>query len=168
MPFGLWSRDDPRNLELDEAQILHEKGQFWGKGTPVVKYRDFLPWAVQKQLNRSICPLGCGLGWAKGSSVIFARWRQCAHMGGHIWRHLPNTIEPSVCGGDAVLCQITLTTCYSTFCYLARRCTTTHVWTWTGRCSWYESIYAAQRSFWWPFSRWDEIVSRLTSFLRFF
>ena len=31
------------------------------------------------------------------------------------WRHLANTIEPSVCGGDAVLCQITLTTCCS-FC----------------------------------------------------
>jgi len=28
------------------------------------------------------------------------------------WRHLANTIEPSVCGGDAVLCQITLTTCF--------------------------------------------------------
>jgi len=26
------------------------------------------------------------------------------------WRHLANTIEPSVCGVDAVLCQITLTT----------------------------------------------------------
>jgi len=24
---------------------------------------------------------------------------------------LANTTEPSVCGGDAVLCQITLTTC---------------------------------------------------------
>jgi len=34
------------------------------------------------------------------------------YMGAH-WRHLANTIEPSVCGGDAVLCQITLTTCYS-------------------------------------------------------
>jgi len=28
------------------------------------------------------------------------------------WRNLMNTIEPSVCGGDAALCQITLTTCY--------------------------------------------------------
>jgi len=28
------------------------------------------------------------------------------------WRHLANTAEPSVCGGDAALCQITLTTCY--------------------------------------------------------
>jgi len=27
------------------------------------------------------------------------------------WRHLTNTIELSVCGGGAALCQITLTTC---------------------------------------------------------
>ena len=31
-------------------------------------------------------------------------------MGAHR-RHLANTTEPSVCGGDAALCQITLTTC---------------------------------------------------------
>jgi len=30
---------------------------------------------------------------------------------GACWRHLANTIEPSVCGGDSALCQITLTTC---------------------------------------------------------
>jgi len=28
------------------------------------------------------------------------------------WRQLANTIEPSVSGGDAALCQITLTTYY--------------------------------------------------------
>jgi len=28
------------------------------------------------------------------------------------WCHLSNTIQPSVRGGVAVLCQITLTTCY--------------------------------------------------------
>jgi len=28
------------------------------------------------------------------------------------WRNLANTTEPSVCGGDAALCQITLTTCF--------------------------------------------------------
>ena len=47
-----------------------------------------------KRLNQSICRLGCELGWAEGSisSIVFARWRQCAlHalMGGHIgasWR----------------------------------------------------------------------------------
>ena len=27
------------------------------------------------------------------------------------WCHLTNTTEPSVCGGDAALCQITLTPC---------------------------------------------------------
>jgi len=35
----------------------------------------------------------------------------CPHGRAH-WRYLASTIEPSVCGGDAVLCQITLTTCY--------------------------------------------------------
>jgi len=73
------------------VQIPHGKGQFWGKGSPIIKYRDFLPWAVQKWLYRLICRLGCGLGLAEGStsSVVFARWRHCAHMGGHIgdtWR----------------------------------------------------------------------------------
>jgi len=33
--------------------------------------------------------------------------RRC-YMGAH-WRKLANTIEPFVCGGDATLCQITLT-----------------------------------------------------------
>jgi len=33
-----------------------------GKGRPIVKYRDFLPWAVQKRLNRSRCRLGYGFG----------------------------------------------------------------------------------------------------------
>jgi len=33
------------------------------------------------------------------------------YMGVH-WRHLANTTEPSVCSGNAALCQITLTTCF--------------------------------------------------------
>jgi len=32
-------------------------------------------------------------------------------MGAH-WRRLANTIEQPVCGGDAALCYITLTTCF--------------------------------------------------------
>jgi len=170
MPFGLWAWIGPGNRVRWGFRSLHRKGQFWGKGSPVVRDRDFLPWAVQKQLNRSICHLGCGLGWAEWthsivfarwgqctqfqsyspgganvpdgtlpsavqkwlnrsiyhfgcglgwaegstSSIIFTRWRQCAHVGGHIWHHLANTIEPPVCGGNAVLCKIILTTCY---CY---------------------------------------------------
>ena len=64
--------------------------------------RTVLQTVVQKRLNRSTCRLGCGLGLAEGStnSVVFARWH-----------HLANAIEPSVCGGYAVLCQVTLTTC---------------------------------------------------------
>jgi len=37
---------------------------------------DTLPRAVQKWLNRSICRLGFGLGWAEGStsSIVFAMY----------------------------------------------------------------------------------------------
>jgi len=43
------------------------------------------PCQPQKRLSRSICRLGCGLEWVEGctNSVVFARWRQCALMGGH-------------------------------------------------------------------------------------
>jgi len=37
--------------------------------------------------------------------LVFYIW------GAH-WRHLKNTTEPSMCGGDSALCQITLTTCF--------------------------------------------------------
>ena len=39
------------------------------------------------------------------------------YIWGAHWRHLKNTTEPSMCGGDAALCQITLTTC----CYKSHR-----------------------------------------------
>jgi len=43
------------------------KGHFEGqKGRPVVRYRESLPWYVQKQLNRSRFRSGCGLGCVKG------------------------------------------------------------------------------------------------------
>jgi len=31
---------------------------------------------------------------------------------GALWHHLVNTTEPSMCGGDVALCQITSTTCF--------------------------------------------------------
>jgi len=37
--------------------------------------------------------------------------RKHALDGSAQWRNLANTIEPFMCGGDAALCQITLTTC---------------------------------------------------------
>ena len=94
------------------VQISPWEGAILRKGSPIVKYRHFVPWAVQERLNWSICRFGCGLRWAEvskrvqsyfavwvvdsgrrkhncTSSIIFARWRQCAHKGGHIgatWR----------------------------------------------------------------------------------
>jgi len=40
------------------------------------------------------------------------------YIWGAHWRHLANKTEPSVCGGDAALCQITMTTCWNTCHYL--------------------------------------------------
>jgi len=59
---------------------------FRGKDMP----DDLLPWAVQRQLNRWRCCLGCGLWWAQGSIT----W-------GAYWHNLANTTEPSMCGSDA-------------------------------------------------------------------
>jgi len=83
-------------------------------GAPIVKYRDFLLWAVQKRLKPLICCLGCGLWWAEGShkfNRICLVAPMCPHGRAH-WRHRVNMIEPSICCGDATLSQITLTTCY--------------------------------------------------------
>jgi len=38
--------------------------------------------------------------------------RNIRRGGGAHWRHVANTIELSVCCGDAALCQFTLTVCY--------------------------------------------------------
>jgi len=45
MLFRLWARTGQgiMNYESDGDQIPHEKGQFWGKESPIVKYRDSLP-----------------------------------------------------------------------------------------------------------------------------
>jgi len=84
---------------------------FRGKGRPIVKYSDSLRWGVQKRQKRSRCHSGLGLGLAQGNVL----------GGGAHWRNLLNTISPSMCGGDAALCQITLTTCWvwSRFCFIS-------------------------------------------------
>jgi len=59
------------------------------------------------------------------------------------WRHVANTTEPSVCDGDAVLRQITLTTC-SFYC-----CSFSHL-------SWRPTLWAVQRisAGSWPSPQW--------------
>ena len=44
MPFGLRTQVGPGNYVLDGgSRSPNDKGQFWGKGSPIVEYRDFLP-----------------------------------------------------------------------------------------------------------------------------
>jgi len=82
--------------------------------------RDFPPSAVQKPLNRSICLLGCGLGWAERStcSIAFAWWRQCANMGGHIgatwWIRLNRPSAAAMQSYVELLWPLVLTYCTST------------------------------------------------------
>jgi len=82
MPFGLWPWIGPRNHVLDGVQIPHRKGWFCWKGALIVKYRDFLPWAVQKRLNRSRCRLGCWDGWTKEPRI---QWGYRSHAQGQFW-----------------------------------------------------------------------------------
>jgi len=75
-------------------------------------------------------PIVTDVAWSVGLSVTvmslaktaeliempFGVWtrvgpRKHALGGGVLWRNLANTMEPSICGGDAAFCQITLTTC---------------------------------------------------------
>ena len=59
MPFGVLNWVGPRNHVLHGGPDLQGDGAiFWEKWLPIVKYRDTLPSAVQKRLNRSRCRLG--------------------------------------------------------------------------------------------------------------
>ena len=59
--FGVWTQVGQGNHVLDGFQIPMRSGSFDEKEAGFVKYRDCLPWAVQKRLNRSIFRLGIGL-----------------------------------------------------------------------------------------------------------
>ena len=101
--ISLVGLDGPKESCISRGPDPSGEGKFFGKGALIIKYRDILPLAVQKRLNRSICCLGYGLGLVERStgSIAFARWGQCAPCGRPQWRHLAHTIEPSVYGCDA-------------------------------------------------------------------
>jgi len=66
MPFGLWARMGPRDHVLDGGpDPPMGRGNFRGKGAPIVKYRDTLWSPVRKRLNQSSCHLDCDLGMAQ-------------------------------------------------------------------------------------------------------
>jgi len=72
------------------SRYPNEKGQFWGEKWPV---RDIpaVDIAYLKRLRR------------EGTTGIRCGCRFGCTRCGTQWRHLVNTIEPSVCGGDAIL-----------------------------------------------------------------
>jgi len=73
----------------------------------------------------SVCPSVCRFATivshartAEPIEMPFGTWTRLGSrkhvLDGDVhWRHLANTIEPSMCGGDAAFCQVTLTTCLS-------------------------------------------------------
>jgi len=83
-----------------------------------------------------MCPTTlCYQLWKNGWTDRFAVWivdsggLKEAHIQSYLpdgangrahWGHLANRIEPSVCGGDAALCQITWTACYFCCYYYGR------------------------------------------------
>jgi len=103
---------------LDGARSPHGNGRIFWKEAPIVEYKDFL---LDVSCAKTAGPMDLRFGlWTQvgRKKHKFNRIRQvapmCTHGRAH-WCHLANTIEPSVCGGDAALGQITLTTCL--FCY---------------------------------------------------
>ena len=77
---------------------------------------------VKKTATRQLLAEGSGLsGWPTECRYCQYLAHRARGHGNHFlaffiwgahWRHLANTTKPSVCCGDAALCQITLTTCY--------------------------------------------------------
>jgi len=76
LPFAFRTRAGPMNHVLHEVQMPTWEG------------------AILMGNKQTICSFDCGLEWAEGctSSIVFARWRQCALVEGHV----------------AVTCRITL------------------------------------------------------------
>jgi len=64
-------------------------GNFEGEGRPIVKY---------------VCRELCKIAWTDRdavSDVDLGGFKEALLDGRAYWRHLANTIEPSICGGDA-------------------------------------------------------------------
>jgi len=110
LPFGFWTQVGRRKREFNRIRQMVPMctiPSYSPGGLDV--FHGTLPRAVQKRLNRSFAIWVVDLGGPKEAQV------QSYSPGGAnvpIWGHLANTSQLSVCGGDAVLCQITLTTCY--------------------------------------------------------
>ena len=101
MPFGMWTQAGPRNHVL-----------IWWFRSPRVKWQLWVRKGVGPGHARACPSVEVLIATQQGAeSVRWGCWLECIGWGAH-WRNLANTVEPSVCNGDAALCQITLTTCF--------------------------------------------------------
>ena len=105
VPLGKLSGMDPGNNALDGVRSPMQMGNFEGeKAQLIVEYRDSLMSAVHKLAEPIEMSFGMWTRVDNGSIIMLDGTAHC--------RYLANTIEPSMCGGDAVLCQLTLTMLY--------------------------------------------------------
>ena len=117
MLFGFWPRIGSINHVLDGVQIpLCEGAIFRGKDMPVYVRQHYCELCKMAELIEMLFLLWTRVG----------RRKHVLHGRTH-WRHRANTIEASVCGGDAALCQITLTWIGSIEVYC---CTLTRAYCW--------------------------------------
>jgi len=80
------------------VQISESEWQFWGKEEPIVSIGTFCCELCKNSWNDRFAVWFVDSGGPKARKHIFARWRQCAHMGRHIgatWRIRLNR-RPSV------------------------------------------------------------------------
>jgi len=122
MPFGLWAWMGPRNHVLDGGPaVLRDVAMETNFGTQFaiigfVGYNfgcmiasdmlfDSRGWVFGVKLSdEDIADFEVRRHVVTSTTLAFYIW------GAH-WRHLANMTEPSICGGDAALCQIILITC---------------------------------------------------------
>jgi len=123
MLFALSARSGSRNHELDGGPDCPQKGAILGERVAHCEVYRLSAMSCTEMAELIDLPfrLWTRVGWRKHKFNCIC---QVAPMFPPIWahwHHLANTTtgKPSVCGGDAVLCQITFTTCccYSTFAY---------------------------------------------------
>jgi len=114
LPFGSWTWVGWRKHKFNHIRKVAQMCTMWIL---------FTRWhqCTWRHLCRELCKNGwthrfaiwiVDWGWPKEAqfNCICQMAPMCPHGKAH-WRYLANTIEP-VIGDDAVLCQITLTTCY--------------------------------------------------------
>ena len=106
--YAVWDMDSG-------GRKKHCRSITWGSDTPLEGAILMGDWGIPLYSIGILCRQLCKNGWTDRNAVWDAESgssrKPCIRWGVH-WRHPANATEPSMCGGDAALCQITLTTYY--------------------------------------------------------